>query len=305
MIIKGSTALEKGIRSEFVKEYASGPSAVPLLATIIQSNKDSENYAWLGEVPSMREFVDQRLIKGFSDTKYTLANKTFEGTLGVHRNEISDDETGGITIRTRDLARRAAQHPDQLLWEVVELGDDTTLGKGYDNYAFFGTAHPVRGAQTAAQSNKLTGTGTTVAAFKTDVQAAIAAMRKFKDEAGKPFHPMIQSSDLVVAVAPDLEFVAKEALNASIISNTSNALQGAVSQVMVMPWLTDTNDWYLFNKGHVLKPFIFQDREPLEFTEQGLDSDTGFMKDVFLFGARARYNVGYGLWQCAVMTTNA
>jgi phage major head subunit gpT-like protein len=44
---------------------------------------------------------------------------------------------------------------------------------------------------------------------------------------------------------------------------------------------------------------IFQSRVPVEFAALEGESESGFMRDQYFYGVRARYNVGYGLWQSA------
>ena len=52
----------------------------------------------------------------------------------------------------------------------------------------------------------------------------------------------------------------------------------------------------------MVRPFIFQDRERVEFTSLTEDSDEGFRREKFLYGVRARYRLAYGYWQFAVRT---
>jgi phage major head subunit gpT-like protein len=56
----------------------------------------------------------------------------------------------------------------------------------------------------------------------------------------------------------------------------------------------------LLKTDGVIRPFIFQDREPVEFTALTEDSDEGFRREKFLYGVRARYRIAYGYWQYAV-----
>ena len=304
-IVVNPSVLSKGIRSEFISALATTPSLVPRLATVVQSNKDSEDYAWLGDVPQMKEFVDERISKSITDTKYSITNKTWEATLGVKRSALEDDQVGGLPIRIRDLAARARNHATELLYQALMDGTNATKGKCYDGGAFFSATHPTRGEQTVTQSNLLTGTGVTVAAIKADVQTAIQKFLEIKDERNKPFHPSgVEASQLIAIVPPALLFAFREALNAAIISNTSNMLVGAVSDVIPGPYLSDTNDWYLLHVGNVIKPLIFQDRVSIELESMEGMSDAGFMRETYLYGVRARYNAGYGLWQDAFKVTN-
>ena len=63
--------------------------------------------------------------------------------------------------------------------------------------------------------------------------------------------------------------------------------------------MTDTNNWYLLATKRKLKPIVFQQRVPVKFDSLEGASETGFMRDKYVYGVRARYNVGYGLWQNA------
>jgi phage major head subunit gpT-like protein len=38
---------------------------------------------------------------------------------------------------------------------------------------------------------------------------------------------------------------------------------------------------------------------PVEFAALEGTSENGFMRDQYVYGVRARYNVGFGLWQTA------
>ena len=60
---------------------------------------------------------------------------------------------------------------------------------------------------------------------------------------------------------------------------------------------------YLLKTNGVVRPFIFQDREPLEFGSLAEESEEGFKREKLLFGVRARYRMTYGYWQYAVRTT--
>ena len=58
--------------------------------------------------------------------------------------------------------------------------------------------------------------------------------------------------------------------------------------------------WYLFDTRQPVRPLMLQWRERLEFTALNRPDDPEvFKNDKYLFGARARLNVGFGLWQLA------
>lgn len=58
--------------------------------------------------------------------------------------------------------------------------------------------------------------------------------------------------------------------------------------------------WFLLNVGKLLKPVILQQRRPYSFVPKTkVDDDNVFDKNKFVYGADARSNVGFGLWQTA------
>jgi len=291
-----------GIRDLFFETYnviRAQSNWAPLVMTV-DSNKDIETYAWLGQVPKMQEWLSERQIKSMNESKYTLTNKLFESTLGIDRTAIEDDQYGQIRIKVRALAEEAARHTEELVFNTIKAGSTATYGLCYDGQYFFDTDHANTGAEyTTSQSNK----GTT-ALSASALQAAITAMRKIKDDRGTPMG--INPTHLVVP--PDLEWTAMEILDSTInpdataatyAANTkANVLRGRL-QLIVSPYLTDTNDWFVFDCSRSVKPIILQNRVAPEIEALESNSTAGFMRDQYLYGVRERKAVGYGLWQLA------
>lgn len=299
MAVINTGLLTKGLRSEFFDRFGSATTYFQDLATRIQSNSDSETYKWLGSLPRMREWGTGRLARGLGAESYSVENLKYESTLEVDRDEIADDKTGQIRIRIGELAVRAATHKDYLISQLLISGE-TAGFDSYDGVSFFHDAH-VSGSS-GAQDNKLTSTAVapdspTTDEFKAGLKAAIAAMLAFKDDQGEPM--AISATGLVCVVPTTMYMTALEAVSAAVVSSTSNVTQG-VARIIAAPWLTDASKWYLLKTDGVIRPFIFQDREPVEFTALTEDSDEGFRREKFLYGVRARYRLAYGYWQFAV-----
>ena len=299
MAIINSGLLTKGLRSEFFQRLEKTTTYFQDLATRIQSNSDSETYKWLGSSPRMREWGTGRLARGLRTESYSVENLKYEATLEVDRDEISDDKTGQIRIRVGELAERAATHKDFLISQLL-INGETAGFDSYDAVSFFNDSH-VSGAS-GAQNNKLTSEAVdpdnpTADEFKTALKTALGAMLGFKDDQGDPM--AISASGVVCVVPTTMYLTALEAVNATIVSNTSNVLQGA-ARIIAFPWLTSQTKWYLLKTDGVIRPFIFQDREPVEFTALTEESDEGFRREKFLYGVRARYRLTYGYWQFAV-----
>lgn len=300
MAVINTGLLTKGLRSEFFDRFDKTRTYYTDLATRIPSTSDSETYKWLGTVPRMREWGTGRLAKGLRTESYSVENLKYEATIEVDRDEIADDQTGQIRIRVGELAQRAATHKDYLIAQLLISG--ATAGyASYDGATFFSSSH-VSG-NSGTQSNDLTfdasGSEPTTEEFKAALKQAIARLLTFKDDQGEPLP--LNMGGLVCVVPPTMMFTAMEAVNASVINQTSNIMEGA-ARVIGLPWLTSASTWYLLKTDGVVRPFIFQDREPVEFGSLTETSEEGFKREKLLFGVRARYRMTYGYWQFAIRT---
>ncbi len=290
MAVISTGLLTKGLRSEFFNRFETTTTYYQDLATRVVSSSDREVYRWLGTVPKIREWGTGRLAQGLRAESYSVENLKYEATIEVDRDEISDDQTGQVRLRVAELAQRAATHKDYLISQLL-INGETSGNDSYDGVTFFNAAHA--SGDSGNQDNLLT------AAAEDADAPAIGAMLGFKDDHGEPL--LISASSLVCVVPPTMLFTATEAINATVVGDRQNALQG-IARVIALPWLSDESKWYLLKTDGVVRPFIFQDREPVEFNALTEESDEGFRREKFLYGVRARYRMAYGYWQYAVRT---
>lgn len=291
--------LTKGLRSEFLSRFGSTPQFFQDLATRIVSTGDKEDYKFLGTVPSMREWGSGRLARGPRTESYSIVNMKYESTIEVDRDEISGDQTGQIRLRVGELAVRAATHKDYLIAQLLQAGEGADF-KGYDGLPFF-SEHHVSG-ESGEQVNLLEAEAAnaddpTTAEFKLALKAAIAKIMGFKDDCGEP--ATLIADGLICVVPPTMNFSALEAVSAAVLDATTNVVRG-LARVISFPWLTDASAWYLLGTMGVVRPFVFQDREPVEFQALEEGSEESFQREKFLYGVRARYRIAYGYWQYAV-----
>jgi len=110
------------------------------VAMTVPSSVRENTYAWLGAFPRMREWVGDRQIKNLELHSYTIANKDWEATIEVDRNDVTDDAIGVYNPIVSELGRSAAAHPDELVFGLLKDGFATVC---YDGQYFFDTDHPV------------------------------------------------------------------------------------------------------------------------------------------------------------------
>lgn len=150
LIFEGySTAFQMGLEA--------APRDWDRVAMKIPSSTRSNAYAWLGQLPNMREWIGDRVVKNLRAHSYALENVTFESTIEVPKPDIEDDQYGVFAQLFSEMGLAASEHPDQLVLSLLSNGFS---GVCYDGKPFFAEDHPVfdaSGTETAV-SNMQTGT---------------------------------------------------------------------------------------------------------------------------------------------------
>jgi len=312
MIVSAPSQLIKGIQSLLI-EALMQPQSLPIFdaaATYVNSNSNLEDYAWLGEVAQVEEFVDEVQFESLSDaggsassTDLRLTNKKFTGGLEVLRDNLMDETTGGIRQRINDLTARAMRHVEAMLVLALTQGDvsaspDQAGGNSYDGVTFFNATHTARGKQSSTQSNLISYSGSSTANAQTDLAASVTALQNFLDEAAEPLNEGV--TEMYVIYPPALHKPIAEAITAQTISQTTNVqFSGLNWNLINAPRLTSHSaaEYYVgANVPGGTKALIYQDREPVSF--EALETgDTAFTKEVYRYKVRKRAAAGYGRWQ--------
>ena len=111
-----------GFNTLFTQAFSSQQPTYERIATVVPSTTDSETYAWLGDIPGMKEWIGDREIQNLTGSDYTIKNKDFELTVGVDRNAIEDDKIGLYRPSIQMLGESAAMHPDELVYDLLASG---------------------------------------------------------------------------------------------------------------------------------------------------------------------------------------
>ncbi len=110
------------------------------IATRVPSSTAKEEYGWLGKMPSVREWIGDRVVQNMKTHDYTIKNKDYELTLGVDRNDIDDDNIGIYGPLFTEMGQSTGAFPCQLVYSLLKAGFNTNC---YDGQFFFDTDHPV------------------------------------------------------------------------------------------------------------------------------------------------------------------
>lgn len=149
--------LNTGFKTIFNGVFSKADPMWNKIAEKVDSTTSLETYTWLGQIPGMKEWLDERRIKRLEVEAYTLKNRKFEDTIALSREAVEDDQVGNFKMAVRGLADAAAEHPEELVFEALRRGHELPC---FDGQNFFDTDHPVMvGDEEVSVSNIQAGAG--------------------------------------------------------------------------------------------------------------------------------------------------
>lgn len=142
MIINSAnlTRLAVAVKTAFNTGFRGVTPLWQKVATKVPSTTGTEEYAWLGQFPRLREWIGDRHIKNMSEHGYSIKNKKFESTVSIPREAIEDDTYGVYNPLFEEMGNAAASHPDELVFGLLAAAFTT---KCYDGQFFCDADHPV------------------------------------------------------------------------------------------------------------------------------------------------------------------
>ena len=298
-----------GIKTALMQDIAAAPNTDYLkFCTVVPSGagRASENYAWLSDLPQMREWVahNPRQASDLSQSSYSITNKKYENTLSLEREAVDSDQYGVIRTRISQLADSAVRAKERNVMAAL-LNADATVGP--DGQYFVDTDHQ------GSQSNKAT-----AALSMATLEAAIAAMRSFANSAGDNYG-MVPDTLLV---GPKLQGLATALCQSAVVVapvGSGTASTGATASTPYANWLQGTltpvvsnyftasgktQCWALLCTKSPLKPIILQQSDEIEVSS-ATTGDHAFEYDEYRYGVRERYGIGYSLWPLMYMSVVA
>lgn len=298
-------------------DQSTGVAWVNDVAQLINSDQGSENYAWLSQVPAMREWIGGRNAKGFTGNGITVANKHFEATISVPVKWMRRDKTGQVQVRINELSDRAQAHWATLLSTLLINGESTAC---YDGQYFFDDDHSEGDSGTQSNDLSITLAGLPVSNHGSTTAPSVGEMREcilravqaiigFKDEQGEPMNE--NAMKFVVMCPTTLMNTAQAAISLPMVdSGESNVIpQNPFFQIMVAPnarlnasW---TSKFAVINTDAGTSALIRQQETEVDLKVQAEGSQWEFEHDEHLYGVDTWRNAAYGRWQRACLVTMA
>jgi hypothetical protein len=284
--------LRVGIREVFLSEYQSYPELYSKVYDVQTSNRAYEEeliIAGFGAVPEWNsdgsELPTDRALTG---NRVLYVHKDYGMMWTVSKRLLREDlyaKIGGELMRE---AVRAMKHTVELVaWSVIANSFQTPSSTRF----LFGDHTLLNGERF---ENRLT-----VALSATGLEQALTRFHRWKNHRGIPV--VIQPQLLVVP--PELKYVAHTLLHSTYYPNIGtsgntapsatgaafydNPFKNVIPDMLVVPYLSDTNDWFIFAKPKVHKLRFYWREKP------ATDMFTDFRTKGVMHSITAAFSVGY------------
>ncbi len=299
-----ANTIVKGAIGAFEDAMSAAPEIWRKYTQVISSSTKTETHAFTGHVPEPREHMGEREIRVVRDYSFTLENKGYEVTIAIPRDDFNDQQVQKITTRFAEIGRVYGNYKDVQMKDLLENNAAPPINDADEVTAatFFETADALIIGGSGGLTNDLTtnvatpGVLTTSEA-KTVITNGIAQLKTMKDDQGRTGFNDDALSDCRVLCPTNVEWNIREAIEATVISQTTNVLKG-ICEMDVMTQLSaaaaDAASAYTAACGNpTSRPFIMQEREGLEII---IDTDPARVakRNAVLVMCRERYRFEFG-----------
>lgn len=136
--LEAVAVLNRVFNAAFLEGLGAAPVEHELFTMVSPSTAKTEDFSWLGDVPTVREWLGARVHKRLAGHNYAITNRKWELTVDVDRDDLEDERGLSHTSRLLDMGREAMDHRGRLAWETLVGGQ---AGLCYDGGFFFRTGH--------------------------------------------------------------------------------------------------------------------------------------------------------------------
>lgn len=305
MLTHGDQMLRDTARTAFWGSFNNYPDFLDRIAMRKPSTADQEIYAGFGYAPGVREMVGGRKKRSVPQYTYTVVNKQWENTVTIdYITRKSPRGAAAVAELLTGMGRKARAFPTKNA--SVMINSNPT---GYDNVAFFSTAHVEPGA--AYQTNQSNALTRDVVApdlangGPTDLEmaAAIRTLRLslfgYVDGDGDPYWPGEDPEVLIMVPTHYMEVTNRVMTADDLTGPVSNDLKGRF-KMLVNPYLTAPTAshgyFYAINLSSPDRPILNQVFEDVSMSDD-MGGDNEFNNRDASFGSFAVYEQRPAQWR--------
>lgn len=262
------------------------PSAISALYNIQQSTATSEKLVDILGPDLFSEFTGSHnagaLDEGFP---VTFTHKEYEKELAIRKAMFDDGNPVAAYIQASRFGVAAAKTRETHAASVFNNAFATQLSA--DGNALCSADHPAApGDATNDQSNVVT-----TALSEAAVAAGIEAMLSFTDKHGNPAPSVADTLVVPVGLRKEALTIAESAQLPGSANNDINTVRGL--RVIVWPYLTDQNNWFLVDSVEASNQLFWFERHPFDVA---LDPKSEYDR-IMRYSGYMRYSFGPVGWR--------
>lgn len=285
-----------GHRTDFYNALEHAKGMFMEIATEVPSNSPEETYHWLGDLPTMREWIGERVVHALRAEAYTIKNKDWEATVRVGRDDIRYDKHQKVLPTIQMLAQAAPRKKDALCTDLLTGGFDATGGLAYDGQFFFDSDHTTGGNGSGSSYSNVTD-----AVFDSAGTAFEAARQNMDERVDDHGEPLEINGDTLV-FGPSLRGAVETLIDTKTVTNGGdNRFYKAAKPVLNKRLIGSfANYWFLLDTSKPVKPLLVQQVGGINFVPRSsMQDDNMFWHKDMVYGADGTFNAGYTLPQLA------
>ena len=273
-----------GIKSVWGMEYKQYPALYSQFFTKDKSTQTFERMQGVTSLPlaGIKEEGGDLPFVGISQAfQRDYMNVTYAIGTVVTREMMEDEKYGVIKKLPKLLAQSMYQTEETVAHNVLNNGF-TAQGDEPDGVAIFSTAHPLAGQDGGTEQNTLT---TTADLNQSSLEQALIDISDFVDEQGLKLR--CYAKTLLVSTADQwvAEKILKTKLEVGSADNTINPMSNQGLKLVVSPYLTDNDAWFLITDCPDGLTFLTR-------READVDRDNDFDSHNLKFSTSKRFSVG-------------
>jgi phage major head subunit gpT-like protein len=234
-------------------------SLVDVLYDVVSSDKADEDYLEMEDIGSMPDFTGELNYTEFKQGNSKTLTPTEKALgLAVQRKFFDDDLYGVVEAMVKEIAEvaRYRMEEDAAAPYVNAFNSSYTM---FDGLSLCNSAHTFV-STSSTQSNA----GSTAFSYAA-LDATLQLYRKFKNSQDR----FMRGADPDLLIGPiELETQMTEVINSELRAGTTDNDINVFNRkfrIVVTPFLSDTNNWFLASSKRMKKWSIWQQRVPVEF----------------------------------------
>jgi len=269
------------------------------VAQQVQSNAAQTVHGWLNQIPSVREWIGDRIVKNIQSNKLTITNRIFESTIEIPRVDVEDDLHRLYLNNANYMGMNAVAFKDELLVEQLLQGLTNKWADDVANFSAAGRSYDGTNAICNYTTTAYTEDGSAL-------NTAYAQQTSYLGHSGKPLmvrpRYILHGPLLRTRVQKSLStygalLASATQVGGQIVNPNANLVEAIETPYLVNGYVDSKGTsynagyyWFVLGEVAGIRGLVLQERAAPEMQMQRAQLDSEFLMntDKFQYGCRSR-----------------